>query len=162
MSSKERPLFRAAVFVAVQNDRGEVLLQRRANTGFLDGYWDLTGTGHLEYGESLEACAAREVSEEAGIVVDAEDLELAAIFQSDFEEGIGYLNAIYRATTWKGDVAIGEPAKIAELKWFHPDNFPEKLTVGASVFLMNLGPVGVRNYYIGSKEYREMMGRDYK
>ena len=41
MSSKERPLFRSAMFVAIENDRGEVLLQRRANTGFLDGHWDL-------------------------------------------------------------------------------------------------------------------------
>lgn len=162
MSSHERPLFRSAVFLAAENDRGEVLLQLRTNTGFLDGHWDLTGTGHLEYGESVEACAVREVREEAGIIVDAADMELMALFQSDFEVGMHYISAIYRAKKWRGDGAIGEPDKIAELAWFAPDNFPAKLTVGAHVFLMSLGSARVRNYYIGKDEYHEMMGHDYE
>lgn len=161
MSDKERPLFRAAVFVAVENDNSEVLLQRRANTGFLDGYWDLSGTGHLEHGESMQACGVRETGEECGLQVNADDLAVAATFQSAFESGVNYVNVIYRAARWSGEVTNGEPTKIAEFAWFAPDNFPEKLTVGARVYLMSLGDSAVRNYYVGPAEYREMMGENY-
>jgi 8-oxo-dGTP pyrophosphatase MutT (NUDIX family) len=65
--SKERSLFRSAVFVAIENERGEILLQRRGKTGFLDGYWDLSATGHLEYNESCDECGVREVLEETGL-----------------------------------------------------------------------------------------------
>lgn len=162
MSSKERPLFRSAMFVAIENDRGEVLLQRRANTGFLDGHWDLSATGHLEYGESMQTCGVREAEEEVGLTVCEDDLVVATLFQSDFESDIRYVNTIFRCRQWQGNPVIGEPTKIAELGWFAPENFPDKLKVGASVYLMSRGDQAVRNYYIGHDEYREMMGGGYE
>ncbi len=56
---------RQAVFVVIRNDNNEILLQQRANTGYLDEYWDLP-SGHVEYGESLSESAVREVEEEIG------------------------------------------------------------------------------------------------
>lgn len=57
----------AAGFVQVEaaggvvvNDRGEWLMMRR------NGRWDLP-KGHLECGEGIEACAAREIAEETGV-----------------------------------------------------------------------------------------------
>ncbi len=44
----KRFMTRQAVFVVLRNGNGEVLLQQRANTGYLDGYWDLP-SGHVEY-----------------------------------------------------------------------------------------------------------------
>ena len=44
----------------VVNDRGERLMIRR------NGRWDLP-KGHVEPGESVEACAAREIGEETGV-----------------------------------------------------------------------------------------------
>lgn len=160
MASSERPTFRSSMFVAIENERGEYLLQRRANTDFLDGYYDLA-SGHLEYDESCETCAVRETEEEFGITVDPANLELLATFQSDFEPGIKYLNLIYRARTFTGEPRIGEPDKIDHIGWFHPDNFPEKLTIGVRVFLMTRGADAVRNYYIGPDEYKSMMGESY-
>ena len=48
----QRHMTRQAVFVVIRNDNNEILLQQRANTGYLDEYWDLP-SGHVEYGESL-------------------------------------------------------------------------------------------------------------
>ena len=62
----------AAGFVPVEaaggvvvNDRGEWLMIRR------NGRWDLP-KGHLEAGESLAACAEREIAEETGIAARVE------------------------------------------------------------------------------------------
>ena len=47
----------------VVNDRGEGLMMRR------NGRWDLP-KGHLECGERIEACAAREIAEETGVCAE--------------------------------------------------------------------------------------------
>lgn len=52
------------VFVAVVDDRGRVLAHQRDS-----GPWSLPG-GALEVGESLLACAARELDEETGARMD--------------------------------------------------------------------------------------------
>ncbi|HZZ45388.1 MAG TPA: NUDIX domain-containing protein [Pseudonocardia sp.] len=53
-----------AAFAIVRNDRGRVLLVRRAD----DGNWELPG-GRVETGESAAEAAEREVAEEAGVAV---------------------------------------------------------------------------------------------
>ena len=53
-----------AVFAAVRNVAGEVLLVRRID----DGYWELPG-GRLEVGESAAQAVIREVAEEAGVTI---------------------------------------------------------------------------------------------
>jgi 8-oxo-dGTP pyrophosphatase MutT (NUDIX family) len=145
----------------VENDRGEYLLQQRKNTGYLDGYYDISGSGHLEYGESIEHCGVRELQEEVGLVVKEEDLELVAVFQSDFEAGVRYINVIYKSAKYTGNLVNGEPTKIDDLCWFAPRTMPAKLTVAARVFLRALKERTTRNYYIGSAEYEALMGAPY-
>jgi len=65
----DRFMTRMAVFVILRNEAGEILLEQRANTGYLDGYWDLP-SGHVEYAESIHQTAVREVLEE-GVVNEA-------------------------------------------------------------------------------------------
>jgi 8-oxo-dGTP diphosphatase len=54
----------------------KVLLLRRANTGFADGWWSVPG-GSLEHGETLPQAAAREALEEIGVTIDPADLSFA-------------------------------------------------------------------------------------
>lgn len=146
----------------VENSQGEYLLQRRSGTGFLDGYFDVSGSGHLEYGESLEACGVRELYEETHLLTKESDLELVATFQTGFEAGVKYLNAIYRVSKYSGELVNGEPTKIDKLAWYRPAEFPDKLTIGTRIFLQALKEGEIRNFYIGPAEYKRLMGEDFE
>lgn len=53
----------------IRNEQGELLIAKRRDTDLLGGLWEFPG-GKLEAGESLEACIARELQEELGILVE--------------------------------------------------------------------------------------------
>lgn len=63
---RRRPHLTAAV--AVLEDRGRWLVQRRAASGLLPGLWEFPG-GKVEPGERPEAAARRELREETGVHV---------------------------------------------------------------------------------------------
>lgn len=67
-----QPLILVGVAVAVVNEEGEYLLQKRA-----DGVWGVPG-GFMELGESTEETGRREVFEETGIEIGR--LTLAGVF----------------------------------------------------------------------------------
>jgi len=57
-----------AVHVLVFNSRGELFLQKRSlKKDCFPGAWDSSASGHLDSGESYDACAVREVREEIGL-----------------------------------------------------------------------------------------------
>lgn len=63
-----RGLKHRAVHVLVFNERGEVYLQKRSfKKDTFPGAWDSSASGHLNSGESYEACAVREAREEIGL-----------------------------------------------------------------------------------------------
>ena len=65
-----RKLRHRAVHIFVFNARGELFLQKRAaSKDTFPGRYDSSASGHLNQGETYDACALRELSEELGIVV---------------------------------------------------------------------------------------------
>lgn len=59
------------IAIAVFNDLGETLLQRRSLIKSIDpGIWQLSAAGHVGSGEQPDQAAVREAKEEIGIVVD--------------------------------------------------------------------------------------------
>ena len=111
--SERTPLFHAAVFVILKNERGEILLQQRANTGFMDGRYDGSATGHVEPNESIHDAALRELEEELGVSAKADDLKLVLIAQMDVDKP--YLNFAFICERWEGEPRIAEPEKNAVL-----------------------------------------------
>ena len=105
----------------------EVLLQLRANTGFMDGHWAAAAAGHVEAGESAVAAAAREAVEELGIVVAAADLvPLTAVHRTrgngnPIDERVDFF---FTCRRWTGDPYPAEPDRSAGLDWFALDALP--------------------------------------
>src|SRR5213593_3474588 len=61
-----------AVHVLVFNTRGEIFLQKRSlKKDRQPGLWDSSASGHLDSGETYDACALRELREELGLELSA-------------------------------------------------------------------------------------------
>ena len=98
-----RASFVIVVHTLVFNAAGELLLLRRANTGFMDGHYALPG-GHRQTGEQTVAAAVRECREEALLEV----ADIKPIVVMPYGGGVDF---IFEATRWSGTPGIGEPDK---------------------------------------------------
>lgn len=121
-----RVVFRAAVFMIIRDEQGRVLLQRRANTGFMDGYYDFP-SGHVEEGESFVDAGIRELHEETGLMTSESDLSLRHINQNYFDQP--YINIIFDVASWQGTPAVAEPDKCDDMGFFGVDALPEKCSL---------------------------------
>ncbi|ALE74402.1 MULTISPECIES: NUDIX domain-containing protein [unclassified Pseudonocardia] len=102
-------------------ERTEVLLQLRANTGFMDGHWAAAAAGHVEEGEDAPAAAVREAREELGVTIDPADLlPLTAVHRTQrngdpVDERVDFF---FTARRWTGEPHAAETGKTAGLDWF--------------------------------------------
>src|SRR5437867_5001138 len=82
-------LMHRAVHVLVFNSRRHVFLQKRSMAkDRLPGLWDSSAAGHLDRGESYDACALRELREELGLELSAPPerlFKLAACLETGME-----------------------------------------------------------------------------
>eukprot|EP00878_Enallax_costatus_P041622 GHUV01048450.1.p1 GENE.GHUV01048450.1~~GHUV01048450.1.p1 ORF type:complete len:126 (+),score=18.67 GHUV01048450.1:363-740(+) len=96
MSDKAEALsqqVRVGLGVIVKRGDHILLGQRHGSLG--EGEWALPG-GHLEPGESFEACAMREVAEETGILLD--HVTFAAVENVIFPSGQHYVVIFMQGT----------------------------------------------------------------
>ena len=122
---KEHYKFYVAVFLyltRVTENGKEILLQRRINTGYMDGKYDMACSGHLELGESISMAVIREAKEEIGIDIEEKDVQLVSVVHPYQEE---YINLFFSAKTYKGTPQIMEKEKCDDLRWFKIDDLPD-------------------------------------
>ena len=115
------------MLIRQKNRKEEILLQKRKNTGYMDGYWDFSATGHVEDMESMKMAIKREAKEEICIDIDINDLEFITLIHKVSDINIIYYNGYFKAKKWKGEPKIGEPNKNEEIKWFDIHNLPDNL-----------------------------------
>jgi len=106
-----------------------VLLQRRAGTGFYDGWWGASAAGHVDPGESAVDAAVREAAEEIGVGLEASDLAPLTVLHrragSDAaaDQRVDFAFACRR---WAGVPALQESTADA-LEWFALDELPDRV-----------------------------------
>ena len=121
----QRPHVGMGVLVMRQ---GRVLLGRRRGSHG-DGYYAAPG-GHIEFGESFEETARREVREEAGLEIA--DLRLLSVGNYIFnrEDGARHyidIDCVCEAAT--GDPQLMEPEKCEGWDWYDLDDLPGPLFI---------------------------------
>lgn len=131
-----------SVFLLLHREN-RILLQRRFQTGFADGQYTFI-SGHIEAGESPTQAVCREAKEEAGIVVNPEDLRFLQVLYRPSLKAKGdefdhaateRVDFFFTADRWEGMAEIKEPDKCDELKWFDIGDLPENLFVVVREFL---------------------------
>ncbi|MGN0641575.1 MAG: NUDIX hydrolase [Huintestinicola sp.] len=121
-----KPIMHPAASVIVENEKGQILLQRRAD----NGTWSYCG-GAIELFEKAEDAAKRELFEEAGIY--AEELELFGVFSGEelhftYPNGdeVSTIDILYICRKWHGQLVCQEE-EVTELRFFDLDKLPENI-----------------------------------
>ncbi|MBC6972921.1 NUDIX hydrolase [Bacillus sp. Xin] len=122
-----RPLNLAGVAVAVLNEQGQILLQKRKS-----GVWGVPG-GFIELGESTEGAGRREVLEETGIEIGK--LDLVGVFSGkEFFVKLPNCDEFYPITIAymckeiKGGILQADGTESLEVKFFNLNQLPEKIS----------------------------------
>ncbi|XP_061339292.1 nudix hydrolase 1 [Gastrolobium bilobum] len=122
---------RVAVVVFLLKGRSVLLGRRRSSVG--NSTFALPG-GHLEFGESFEECAAREVKEETGLEIGKAELLTVTnnVMLEEKERKLHYVTIFTRVVV---DVNIAqeqvpqnlEPDKCDGWDWYDWDHLPQPL-----------------------------------
>lgn len=127
-----------AVFLILEreiNGRRQILLQKRFNTGYMDGMWDCGASGHLEKGESMKNAIIREAKEELNIALNIDDVSFAAI--SHTFSDVEYIHVYFVAKRYEGAPEIAEKDKCSDLAWFDISDMPEDIIPNRKTALIN-------------------------
>ncbi len=115
---------KVGVGVLIFNDKDEILIgKRKAVHG--DGLYAPPG-GHLEFGESFEECAKREIMEETGLEI--KDIKFLSVTNDVFIlDNKHYITVIMTARVDKGEPQNKEPEKCEKWEWKKWNDFPDNL-----------------------------------
>ncbi len=106
--------------VALIDDAGRVLMQKRRKDSVHGGLWEFPG-GKVEPGETPESAAMREIEEELGVALDGKALA-PVTFASGAAHPAGpprpLVILLYRCMDWRGVPQCLEADAIA---WFAPE-----------------------------------------
>ncbi|MCB9815495.1 NUDIX domain-containing protein [Candidatus Nomurabacteria bacterium] len=117
----------------------KILLQRRFQTGFMDGFYGVPA-GHLDGKETAREGCAREIKEEIGIDIKPEDLEMVHIMHRKAEED-ERIDFFMTTKSYSGEIENVEPNKCDDLSWFELNELPDNI--------VNYVKIAIENYRDG-------------
>jgi 8-oxo-dGTP diphosphatase len=125
MPEQENQQPKPKVGVSVLIKKGDrILLVKRAKDPWA-GAWKAPG-GHMEFGESPEETAAREVQEETGVTIS--ELKFRTMTNDIFEaDKRHYISIWMEAKYVSGEPKLDAPNEETEIGWFTWDSLPEPL-----------------------------------
>ena len=124
----ENKIVRVGVGCWLFNKSGQVLLGKRLSKHGT-GTWAPPG-GHLEFGETPEQCAARELFEETGIVIPENKFQVIDFTNDMFSEK-HYITIHCRINGVTDTPQIKEPDKCEKWEWFDLNHLPSPLFLAA-------------------------------
>ncbi|MFI6090356.1 methyltransferase domain-containing protein [Streptomyces sp. NPDC051218] len=105
----------------------EILLARRANTGYGDGLFNLP-SGHVEPGEDVRTAVIREAREEIGLDLAPEDVSAELVLQHRGPGGKARIGWFFEARYGAGGAPFNaEPDKCSELTWHKAATPPDDM-----------------------------------
>ena len=110
-----------AVAVIIENDQGQILLQKRSDNHL----WGLPG-GLIEVNESIESAAIREVKEETNLDIEVESF--IGVFNNPFmrwrtNDYARIISFCFKAKVIGSEMKINDDESL-ELKFFHYTDLP--------------------------------------
>jgi 8-oxo-dGTP diphosphatase len=117
----KRPRVGVGVFVKKE---GKILVGKRKGSHGA-ATWALPG-GHLEPGESFEACCKREVHEETGLIIKNIS---PVVFTNDVfhDEGLHYITLFFKGEYESGEATVAEPQECEEWRWVSLNHIPQPI-----------------------------------
>ena len=116
-----------AVWMVIHNDKNQVFLLRRFSTGWRDGWWTVPA-GHVDALEGPSAAAVRELQEEAGITVAADQLGDPLIYFYPADDATHErVSLFFDVKSYQGRPTNAEPHKADRGEWFDLDNLPDEI-----------------------------------
>lgn len=137
---KEIPRVGIGVVVLKEN---LILLGRRKGVHGA-GDWAFPG-GHLEFCETPEQCAYRELIEETGI--EARSIYPGPWTNDVFEEKKHYITLFMFVTKFSGEPKVLEPEKCENWEWCDWDNLPQPLFASMQSLINNVGISNLKNMF---------------
>ena len=130
---KENKIIRVGVGCWVQNPIGNFLFGHRLSAHG-NGTWAPPG-GHLEFGESPDQCAARELYEETGIICIPSDFRIIGVTNDIFSDRHYVTIHCYTKLNNCPTPELREPDKCAGWHWLNLQNLPKNLFLSAQNLL---------------------------
>ncbi|MGP1583133.1 MAG: NUDIX domain-containing protein [Candidatus Altimarinota bacterium] len=121
----------AVVSVVIRNNN--ILLLKRKNTPWMNGYWGIPG-GRLDAGESMTHGAIRELREETGLTISDENIAFKSIVQHKDERG-ERIYFIIQVVDINEEPQNREPEKCEDMQWFPLNNLPQNITPQVQIAL---------------------------
>lgn len=123
----QRGDYRMVVTVLIFNEKGELLIQKRAanKIGF-PNYWDYSASGQVLAGEEIYKGAERELFEELGIQVNLEEEPIC--FTYAFAEGWDHYYLIKKSINL--DALVLQKEEVQEVRWVDEVTYLELLKSG--------------------------------
>lgn len=106
-------------------NKGSILLLRQKKT--LGGNYTLVG-GTIEDTEYAVQSLIREANEEAGIILNSKDLQLAHVLHKRTKSNGHRMTLYFKASQWEGTLKTGEPYKFKGVAWYSLDQLPTNLS----------------------------------
>ena len=120
-NKQQRPL----VGVSVLIKKGDRILLEKRDKDPGKGAWKAPG-GHMEFGETPEETATREVEEEVDI--EMRDLKFRTLTNDVFEDGSKHYITIWMEAKYEsGEPKVKAPYEESEIGWFTWDSLPQPL-----------------------------------